>query len=1191
MVEISSREVRSRDITSEHFLVGFDFAETDPNLGAAADKVSEVVSRFIDSTYVRDRLAELTGNNRLDQRFIRGLTGELVISLIDAAIGESWKTGGGGGGGDVTAGQLEAALNFRDVSINSGSLFRSTLAAQETSSRPLFMYITSPIDETIDGTRHQYSIGDWLYVEPLDTFVNLLLEFSDIVNNLVERDVINSGEVGDNTIGKVGIEPNGTGLYTTTVKRHPARLATWTDTEYTNSKFLGISASSFLYAGHKPGDWYASPITLLPYVLTQRTGYVEWVQTTWASVGITTFRGGASRPEEIAHAIQANGDLWIDTDDFKLFVVSNFVAGSTGEPSAPEKVHYATSEQLEQTNERVSDIVGLPEFPAEGSRDNKVPKFSGDILGWEEDAQGGGGGGGNARDFGTGAEDINPLAKGDATDRWPADRLPEDVAYDEDINNVVDDIQKSALHVSILWPDGTSQPISYMNRRTLSELFQYNNSDAAAVRNAKSPIGFQIEGYIKGFDGIANLRGVAINGTVARDNSALSAEERISDGHFNLVAHPSNADISNIIANTSEQIDFAVNTVIDSVNGAYDILIPFDTRLERELPEIVPYIHPEYMLDDIYRRVSELRVEEGAQIWETLNTGRSQIAGIPSTSAIGMAILSSRLDPTTLTPQAVSWGYNFTQAADASEGIVILARIPITAVDRQDQLDDRFRLEIVRQSSATVYTTVGAPIAIADDFYYMFVTSIEANPGSAITFNLQQLTNPYRTIYNDKLGPRALESIPNSGGDYTLPQATTDTLGGVKGITTDIINAGTSTGIFGWTIANITRLVQAIVPEWARSGNTDRFPSSKMGSGTANNTTFLRGDRTWQALDLEGANLIPDNPDRPIQPTDDNADKILVRGGRLYENVLHSATDPVVTYRDFATSDLTGGLTWAGAHQVNPSPVQNNVIYSIPGSKFERGGTFGGRVIWGPYYVNNWRGPSANKEEADESVQAVGDVVYYGGTVRVVTAFTAGTNRRRDWVPILSVPSDHSVNIDKLADALLASDQDLVNGTDDKLTDAAKVNKYVAAQTDLRTRYGTSSTPVAGDRFFFTDENQTGDPVRYVTHRDLFAWRSLSVPAPSNNVNTINIGFASEVFISFTYGGALYTTTIPRIGIPSTPTKMWVDSRNPGASNNITSSPDVQSMGMLISLDVRGNMTINTTGWANQGLTPAVAVR
>ena len=46
-------------------------------------------------------------------------------------------------------------------------------------------------------------------------------------------------------------------------------------------------------------------------------------------------------------------------------------------------------------------------------------------------------------------------------------------------------------------------------------------------------------------------------------------------------------------------------------------------------------------------------------------------------------------------------------------------------------------------------------------------------------------------------------------------------------------------------------------------------------------------------------------------------------------------------------------------------------------------------------------------------------------------------------------------------------------------------NAFRAPVPDLRGSFGTSATPAVGDRFFFTDENQTGDPVRYVQMRDL----------------------------------------------------------------------------------------------------------
>ena len=78
----------------------------------------------------------------------------------------------------------------------------------------------------------------------------------------------------------------------------------------------------------------------------------------------------------------------------------------------------------------------LPTLPAQGSRDNKVPKFNGDTLGWEVDASGGGGG--SARSFGSGSGEIAEWAEGDNTDRLPKTKLPTDTAYDADVASADD---------------------------------------------------------------------------------------------------------------------------------------------------------------------------------------------------------------------------------------------------------------------------------------------------------------------------------------------------------------------------------------------------------------------------------------------------------------------------------------------------------------------------------------------------------------------------------------------------------------------------------------------------------------------------------------------------------------------------------------------------------------------------------
>ena len=53
---------------------------------------------------------------------------------------------------------------------------------------------------------------------------------------------------------------------------------------------------------------------------------------------------------------------------------------------------------------------------------------------------------------------------------------------------------------------------------------------------------------------------------------------------------------------------------------------------------------------------------------------------------------------------------------------------------------------------------------------------------------------------------------------YVLPAAAAGTRGGVQAVTVDIINAGTSTGVFGWALSHVRRMVEKVVPHWARMG-------------------------------------------------------------------------------------------------------------------------------------------------------------------------------------------------------------------------------------------------------------------------------------------------------------------------------------------------------------------------------------
>ncbi|MDE0456260.1 MAG: hypothetical protein OXI15_03105 [Chromatiales bacterium] len=63
---------------------------------------------------------------------------------------------------------------------------------------------------------------------------------------------------------------------------------------------------------------------------------------------------------------------------------------------------------------------------------------------------------------------------------------------------------------------------------------------------------------------------------------------------------------------------------------------------------------------------------------------------------------------------------------------------------------------------------------------------------------------------------------------YTLPAAAAGTRGGVEAVTNAIIDADSSTSVFGWMISHVKRVVRAVVPAWARDATT-AVPENKVG--------------------------------------------------------------------------------------------------------------------------------------------------------------------------------------------------------------------------------------------------------------------------------------------------------------------------------------------------------------------------
>ena len=123
---------------------------------------------------------------------------------------------------------------------------------------------------------------------------------------------------------------------------------------------------------------------------------------------------------------------------------------------------------------------------------------------------------------------------------------------------------------------------------------------------------------------------------------------------------------------------------------------------------------------------------------------------------------------------------------------------------------------------------------------------------------------------------------------YVLPAAAPGVRGGVQAVTNAIIDADTSTGIFGWAISHVKRVIIALVPAWARDDTTP-IPANKLtnagapgggryvdvGSFTINQTGYgqqwldtglaLPADADWL---LAGHNLNSDNGTVDPRPVD-----------------------------------------------------------------------------------------------------------------------------------------------------------------------------------------------------------------------------------------------------------------------------------------------------------------------------------
>ena len=160
----------------------------------------------------------------------------------------------------------------------------------------------------------------------------------------------------------------------------------------------------------------------------------------------------------------------------------------------------------------------------------------------------------------------------------------------------------------------------------------------------------------------------------------------------------------------------------------------------------------------------------------------------------------------------------------------------------------------------------------------------------------------------------------------------------------------------------------------------------------------------------------------------------------------------------------------------------------------------------------------------------------------------------------------------------------------------SQVDARIAA---IRSIISRQATPAAADRFYFTDENITGDPLSYATFRTLKAAinRPRAITAVAGAANTWSYTINSdetEVWVGALGGGdpenfssspadILFGSWWPLGLFSSSGRIISIAHRNP----NTNSDDDSQSLGATASIS--GNtLTLVNTGWRNQGVAPIV---
>lgn len=158
--------------------------------------------------------------------------------------------------------------------------------------------------------------------------------------------------------------------------------------------------------------------------------------------------------------------------------------------------------------------------------------------------------------------------------------------------------------------------------------------------------------------------------------------------------------------------------------------------------------------------------------------------------------------------------------------------------------------------------------------------------------------------------------------------------------------------------------------------------------------TKRKADDTYEGVDLlteeTGGVVLPDG----IAPSADTLDKLVYQHRTLKKTRPVHHTAKQVTWRAFGDSDVPGAGTYAGAVQVNPNLAglaDGTVWFSIPANHFLEKYTVGRTALSRVFAVAAYKGKADSEDRADALAGAVGDVVYWGGTVQVVASYSDRT--------------------------------------------------------------------------------------------------------------------------------------------------------------------------------------------------------